>query len=172
MGEATYDGSIMMNRKLNEEETKELRRILTHEFDVPEGGEDVVSAEDVSDLLDYTLAMLSNGKSVDYAIQELINMEIDFCTSVTAHRVGEKLAGYLRSLPPAEPNDVKEDDDGAAEKKEAESSRIISLKVGWLKCTTRNCSCDPRHSRLEIDDTVASRERERTNHGRCIGCFS
>jgi hypothetical protein len=51
--------------------------------------------EDVDDLLDYTFAMVSNGKTLSYVVNELISMEMDVCKEDTAHDIGRQIAKFL-----------------------------------------------------------------------------
>eukprot|EP01083_Nonionella_stella_P190392 705128_1 len=43
--------------------------------------------EDMRDLMDYTLAMVMNGKSTEYIEQELTGMEMDICNQQKSHQI-------------------------------------------------------------------------------------
>jgi len=90
----SYDGSIALDRKLTEEETKELRLTLLPYFHTTEGA----GVEDVSDFVDYAFAMVSNQKSVEYVVNELLGMEMDFCSQEVADKVGNELSTFIRQL--------------------------------------------------------------------------
>jgi hypothetical protein len=127
---SSYDGSVSLPRKLTDEEVKELRISLMPYFHL--AASDDLGPEDISDFLDYAFAMISNGKSVDFVIQELLGMEMDFCTEEVADKVGREMSVFLRSIVkdsnnedgPA-PGDV-EGDDGPHNDK---NSKVVSLKV-------------------------------------------
>jgi hypothetical protein len=63
-----------------------------------QNNDDTETAEFVSDLLDYAVAMVSNSKSIRYVIDNLIQMEMDFCTTETAEIIGYNIYQYLQSL--------------------------------------------------------------------------
>jgi len=54
--------------------------------------------DDASDLLDYALAMVVNGKSAEYIVSELLSVEMDICTSETAGRIGVGIGSFLDSM--------------------------------------------------------------------------
>ena len=68
MGSAE-DQEVAASRKLTESETSELRKALGEELNLPDGSS--AEEEDASDLLDYAFAMIGNGKTVDYVVQEV-----------------------------------------------------------------------------------------------------
>jgi hypothetical protein len=123
MSSSSYDGSVSLPRKLTDEEVKELRISLMPYFHLAEN-DDEVGPEDISDFLDYAFAMLSNSKSVDYIIQELLGMEMTFFSQDVADRIGNEMSSFLKSL-------VGNDDDGAAdgEVNEDSNNKVVSLKV-------------------------------------------
>jgi hypothetical protein len=89
-----YDGTVSISHKLSEEEIRELRIILLPYFHVVGG----VGIEDITDFLDYTFAMISNQKSVDYVINELIGMEMDFCGQEIARKVGKEISTFISKI--------------------------------------------------------------------------
>ena len=117
--------SVALDRKLTSEETHELKLLLMP-ICLVGGGEDGASTEDINDLLDYAFAMVNNAKSVDNVVEELIGMEMQFCNSDMAHKIGQELATFLNKL-------VNGSTGGAAdESKETSESKIASLKVRFF----------------------------------------
>ena len=124
-----YDGSVSLDRKLTEEETRELRIILLPYFHSGSGGTEV---DDITDFLDYTFAMISNQKSVEYVIKELLGMEMEFCPEDVAHKVGKEISNFIIKL-----NNGGGDNNGGGSTAEAaedddsgkKGPRVVSLKV-------------------------------------------
>lgn len=94
MSTSTYDGSVALDRKLTPEETRELKILLMPYFHAT--GDNEASPEDINDLLDYAFAMVNNQKTVEYVIQELVGMEMEFCNATIADKVGAGLSEFLR----------------------------------------------------------------------------
>jgi hypothetical protein len=90
----SYDASVALDRKLSPEESRELKILLMPYFHAT--GDNEASPEDINDLLDYAFAMVNNQKSVEYVITELVGMEMDFCNSTIAEKVGGQLSGFLK----------------------------------------------------------------------------
>lgn len=112
---APYDASVALDRKLTEQETRELKILLVPYFHAT--GDSEAAPEDINDFLDYAFAMVNNQKTVDYVIQELVGMEMEFCNATVAEKVGGALSAFLqKSLKGEEPS---------AEK----AGQIASLKV-------------------------------------------
>lgn len=91
---AQYDASVALDRKLTEDETRELKISLMPYFHAT--GDNEASPEDINDLLDYAFAMVNNQKTVEYVIQELVGMEMEFCNAAVAEKVGAELSGFLK----------------------------------------------------------------------------
>lgn len=53
------------------------------------------TSEDASDLIEYTLAMIVNGKSVDYIVDELKSMEMDICDAEACDAIGNEILSFL-----------------------------------------------------------------------------
>jgi len=116
--------TLQLNDKLTSDESTELRSRLRPLLNTTEGTDE----EDVNDFLEYTLAMVSNQKSVAYAVAELQGMEMDFCTKDVTIKIGEFLQGYLSSKQKDSQAQMsalpsKETKDGNSAK-----SRVVSLK--------------------------------------------
>lgn len=94
MSDKDYDGSVSLPRKLTEEETRELQIRLLPYFHATGG----MGMDDVTDFLDFTFAMVSNSKDVDYIVKELIGMEMEFCSPEVAAKVGRAISDYIASL--------------------------------------------------------------------------
>lgn len=127
MSQDEYDGSVVANRKLTEDEIREVRITLLPYFHASAGG---LGVEDITDFLDYTFAMISNAKSVDYVVQELVGMEMDFCTPEVAKRVGKELAAFINKVNEGDGTDKgssnpQDDPSGGAPR----GNRVVSLKV-------------------------------------------
>jgi hypothetical protein len=132
---AEYNGGVSLSRKLTGDESKELRDQLSPILANEGSGE----AEDISDFLEYAFAMVSNGKTVDHVIQELLSMEMDFCPQPVADQIGKALSEFLTQLDGAEGGAANAEDGGnhedpTDEADEAEDeakggSRVASLKV-------------------------------------------
>jgi hypothetical protein len=131
MSSHSYDGSLELPRKLTDEEQRELRILLLPYFHASGGGEDL-GPEDISDFLDYAFAMISNQKSVDYVMQELQGMEMDFCPPSVSEKVGRVLSEFLKAMQDQESgggDDSENTKHPTAEKEGNNSSRVVSLKV-------------------------------------------
>ena len=98
-------------RKLTEDEIRELRIRLLPYFHVSGG----LGVEDVSDILDYTFAMLNNFKSIDYVVKELVGMEMDFCTPEVASKVGDELTAFIQKINGGGENEPEEEEYGEQE---------------------------------------------------------
>ena len=115
----SYDGSVSLPRKLTDDESRELRITLLPYFHT--SGD--AGVEDVTDLLDYAFAMISNNQTVEYVVKELLGMEMEFCNEEVAHKVGNELSTFVTKLNKGE--DTSQGD--------AKDSRVVSLKVNILK---------------------------------------
>lgn len=93
----SYDASVALDRKLTQEESRELKIHLMPYFHAT-GDNSEVSPEDINDLLDYAFAMVNNQKSVEYVIKELVGMEMEFCNPTIAEKVGSELSGFLQKI--------------------------------------------------------------------------
>ena len=93
---SSYDASVALDRKLTAEETRELKISLMPYFVAT--GDTEASPEDINDLLDYAFAMVNNQKTVEYVIQELVGMEMEFCNATVAEKVGSELTAFLKKI--------------------------------------------------------------------------
>ena len=62
---------ISATRKLTTSETTKLRSLLKSKLNLANADDKQQAEEDASDLLDYTFAMIANGKNVKYVTDEL-----------------------------------------------------------------------------------------------------
>ena len=62
---------ISATRKLTTSETTKLRSLLKSKLNLANAEDKQQAEEDASDLLDYTFAMIANGKNVKYVTDEL-----------------------------------------------------------------------------------------------------
>jgi hypothetical protein len=119
MSNDSYDGTVSMNRKLTEEETRELRITLIPYF-TTEGG---MGVDDITDFLDYTFTMVSNAKAVDYIVKELDG----FCSEEVSKKVGKVLADFITKL---NGDDIDSNDQDKEEPAtDEDGKRVVSLKV-------------------------------------------
>jgi hypothetical protein len=96
--------ALPADRRLNESEAENLQSQLRLLFtDINSSNQD-----DIGDLIDYTMAMISNGKSVAYMVQDLIGLEMEFCPAVTCRRIGNVVASFLKPLLAASGQEVNE----------------------------------------------------------------
>ena len=130
-----FNGEMAASRKLTDEETADLRSIILKDFKYS-----TEEKEDVDDLLDYTFAMVSNGKTLSYIVQELVSMEMDVCNETKARGVAMQIANYLQE----HVNRVQEPVEG-----KQESHHVVSLKVcciQWIPlCTMLAITCSSYH---------------------------
>lgn len=120
---ADYDDSVLLDRKLAEEEIRELKIVLLPYFHSAGG---LGGDEDITDFLDYTFAMISNSKTAEYIVKELLGMEMDFCNEEVAHKVGKEISNFVTKLNGSEEEDGE---DGADVSK---ASRVVSIKASVL----------------------------------------
>ena len=124
--------SVCLHRKLTSEETSELSQQLRSLLS-PNSNTD---EEDVHDLLEYTTAMISNQKTVAYAMTELQGMEMDFCPPSVTTQMGKVLESYIQSklgsptAAEATTDAAQEptEETSAADKEQASKNRLVSLK--------------------------------------------
>lgn len=114
----SYDSSVALDRKLTPEESRELKIALMPYFHAT-GGDNEASPEDINDLLDYAFAMVNNQKSVDHVIKELVGMEMDFCNSTIAEKLGGVLSEFLKKAL------------GGGDDEKTASGKVASLKVRY-----------------------------------------
>mmetsp|Transcript_197 Transcript_197/g.301 ORF Transcript_197/g.301 Transcript_197/m.301 type:complete len:573 (+) Transcript_197:52-1770(+) len=117
------------NRKLSEEQTINLRSLIYKELTVNISGRDL--EDDASDLLDYALAMIANGKGVDYIIDELSSMEMEVCNADAARRIGNIISEFMQQFGNGENlsggNSMQEvADDAPLEEKKKDSTSTTS----------------------------------------------
>lgn len=96
------DDDISAPRKLTSTETTKLRSLLKSKLNLHSSSNTTTdkqqAEEDASDLLDYTFAMIANGKNVRYVVDELKSMEMDVCDGKSADMLGRTLGKYLKDL--------------------------------------------------------------------------
>jgi len=128
------DGSLTAPRKLTEAETAALRSTLLAQLVEAKTPSET---EDAGDLLDYALAMLINGKAVDYIVGEMVGMEMDACDEVTGRKVSKSLVRFLKKLDGGDGGeDGGEEDDAATDAAPASDEH----KVGQAKKTSLRVS--------------------------------
>ena len=123
---ASSSSVALMDRKLTQDEARELKILLVPYFHAS-GGDSDVSPEDINDFLDYVIAMVNNQKDVDYIIKELVGMEMEFCNATVAEKVGRELTGFLEKLVKGE--DWSGNNKSSSNSKSEKGGKIASLKV-------------------------------------------
>jgi hypothetical protein len=124
-----YDGTALLDRRLTDEEIRELKIVLLPYFHASGS----IGDEDITDFLDYTFAMISNSKPAEYVVTELIGMEMDFCNQEVAHKVGKEIANFVIAL------NGGGDDAAAAEAGDAsQKTRVVSLKASIFVSRSRS----------------------------------
>lgn len=111
---------------MTEEETREIKITLLPYFHAS-GSLD----EDITDFLDYTFAMISNTKTVDYIVKELIGMEMEFCNEEVAHKVGAQISKFVAQILNGRSNDDGEEMEEGGDSVEASGNKDASVKVGY-----------------------------------------
>jgi hypothetical protein len=119
-----YDGNVSLSRKMAEDEIRELRIVLLPYFHIS-GGE----VEDITDFLDYAFAMISNSKTIDYIVKELLGMEMEFCGQEVANKVGKELATFVTMLNTGGEAAPQEEEEGEEDVSKQGGGRVVSLKV-------------------------------------------
>ena len=92
---ADYDGTVTLSRKLTDDEIRELKIVLLPYFHSAGG---LGGDEDITDFLDYVFAMISNSKTIEYIVNELVGMEMEFCNEQVAHKVGKEISSFVAKL--------------------------------------------------------------------------
>jgi hypothetical protein len=136
---SSYNATVALDRKLTTEETNELKIIMLPYFHATPTN----TTEDIGDLIDYALAMVNNQKSIEYITTELIGMEMEFCTSAVADKVGNALSEFIQKIlggGGGGDGDVTASASAAAPEEEEEAGgeskknpKIASLKVSKKK---------------------------------------
>lgn len=119
-------------------------------------------SEDASDILDYSLAMVSNGKSVKYIADELKSMEMDICAGSVADEMGTAIGSFLRNMPSeALTLNAAEPKEGSKMKSlkatRGENALTMSGALGTKKKPTRdNSKVKTRHNALMASGALGS----------------
>lgn len=119
-----------MSVKLSDDEVKQLREALKDDL-----AGLVDDAADIPDLLDYTFAMISSGKTLSYMQKELE----DLCNEAAAKHICAKLNEQAAHNDTSAPTTTDSDGKG---------TRVVSLKVGWTFQIVRIIRLDSNPPRL------------------------
>lgn len=123
-----YDGNVALDvagmGKLTDEETKDLKE---NRLQALFGTID----EDIGDILDYSFAMVNNGKTMDFVAKEILSME--FCSEDKAHAVVKVLAEYIQEKSGGERKEAPATTTAEAE---GGNKRVVSLKVSSIQPTS------------------------------------
>lgn len=125
MASATNDSAVHLERKLTEDEVRELRITLLPYFH--SDGNTEADAVDITDLLDYTFAMISNSKDTEYIVNELIGMEMDFCPATVAQKLGKEISSFIIKLQGGNTEGVENTTTSSSS--QSAGTHVVSLKV-------------------------------------------
>lgn len=129
-----YDGSVLIDRKLTDEETRELRIVLLPYFHASGG----LGVDDITDFLDFAFEMISNQQTVEYVVKEMIGLGMDFCKDDVAHKVGKEISTFLTKLNNPEGGEDEATTEAVEEGEGEGSSRVVSLKASFFFLNTTN----------------------------------
>lgn len=101
------ESTIKCNRKLNAEEVSKLNGVL--QTTLQNNSNSSSSQEDLKDLLEYLVAMVSNGKTIEYIKTELISMEMDTVCDIVV--VGNCIKDFIGGMLENEDETEKEEED-------------------------------------------------------------
>ena len=94
-GIATPFKSLTLTTKLSETHMHSLRSRLLTQLSLPLNPSPI-QQEHASELIDYVVTMLTNGKELGYIVEEMDGMELEICDKNAGERVGRALAMFLR----------------------------------------------------------------------------
>ena len=94
-GIATSFKSLTLTTKLSETHMHSLRSRLLTQLSLPLNPSPT-QQEHASELIEYVLAMLTNGKELGYIVEEMDGMELEICDTNAGERLGRELAIFLR----------------------------------------------------------------------------
>ncbi len=83
--------ALVWPRKLTTSETETLQQKLRPLF--AQGDE-----EDIQDIIDYAITVISNQKDIHYMVEEVAGMELEFCPPEVAQQMGTHVYDYLQML--------------------------------------------------------------------------
>lgn len=86
--------SLTLTTELSETQITALRSRLLSCFTLPLSPPPT-QHDYATDLLDYVLAMLTNGKELGYIVEEMVGMELEICDKTAGERVEQELAAFF-----------------------------------------------------------------------------
>lgn len=119
--------TLVWPRKLTTEETTELQQRLRPLFS--EGEED-----DIQDIIDYAITVISNQKDINYMVEEIAGMELEFCPPEVSNEMGRHVFDYLQELQSGNSSQDTTTSSKGGEQNQQESSgtqgksHVVSLK--------------------------------------------
>lgn len=132
-----------------------------------------LAPEDINEFLDYALTMVSNEKTVETIIQDLLSMEMDFFPTELAEKVGSVMSEFIQTLLGVNEDEgygEGEDDDGKDEPLEVRFTEQDQSKSSQDKPNI--CLFDPLISfSLSLPKGIG-KERKRIDNVRCTRCSS
>ena len=119
---------VSLPRKLTADETTQLQNELRPILLQAKAEEDYIN-----DVIEYSCSMISNQKSVNYVVAELIGVEFDFLPAAVVETIAEKIQLFLASVSAggnngAEAGTAEEDAKAAEDKEQTVKSRLVSTK--------------------------------------------
>ncbi|GAX27829.1 hypothetical protein FisN_13Hh064 [Fistulifera solaris] len=109
--------ALVWPRKLTTSETETLQHKLRPLF--AHGDE-----EDIQDIIDYAITVISNQKDIHYMVEEVAGMELEFCPPEVAQQMGKHVYDYLQELQRKESDSNNKSNPTSA----PEKAHVVSLK--------------------------------------------
>ena len=82
--------------QLEEEESRGLQQRLKSILHSSSQSATEDDAEDIADLIEYTMAMIQNGNTTEFVVRELLAMEMEICSEEKASAVGQVLNDFMK----------------------------------------------------------------------------
>lgn len=135
------DWTLVWPRKLTTDETAALQQRLRPLFS---DGED----DDIQDIIDYAITVISNQKDINYMVEEIAGMELEFCPPDVSTQMGHHVYDYLQELQQRGSNNNNNNNE------ESTKPQVVSLKSSKGNALTMSGALG------------ASRERSKTGESR------
>lgn len=118
------EGKVSLARKLTADETTELQGKLR-----PLLGQ-TAEEEYINDIIEYSCAMVSNQKTVNYVVEELTGMEMDFCPPAVIANMAQTIRAFVAAIAPGVSGAATADEQAqtAESQEQTVKSRLVSIK--------------------------------------------
>lgn len=120
--------SISLGRKLTADETTSLQQKLRPLF---KNGEE----EDIRDIMDYAITIVANDKDINYMVDEINSMELEFCPPSLVDEMGALVLRFIQGSK----NDNKQSEQSVTQE-EIQTSNQNKRKIAILKSPDTNAS--------------------------------